>query len=81
MNIFLAIHTNTLSTRASPMGSHLPNKDLNMLRTPIGGREKKGYLLVTDNYIRTLSLQQLTSPMVKIRKKIDKSWSQHLKFM
>ena len=42
------------------MESILLNKDLNLLSTPPLEEEKNGYLLVTDNYIRTFSLRQLT---------------------
>jgi len=36
------------------MESRLLNKDLNLLRTPLE-EKNNGYLLVTDNYIRTSS--------------------------
>jgi len=36
-------------------------------------KEKCGYLLVTGNNIKTISLQQLTSLMIKIENKVSKS--------
>jgi len=55
------------------MRSDLLNKDFNLLRFLIKGR-KSGYLLVvTSNYIRTLSFQQLTGPTIKIKNKVDTS--------
>jgi len=64
------------------MGSHLLKKVINLLRTFVGGRRKWiPFFLVTVNYIRTLYLQQLTDPTIKIGNKVNKSWSYPLKFM
>ena len=76
--LYLEIAKNDL--RASSTRSHLFNTNFNLLKTPLDW-EKIRYLLVTDNYIRIVSLRQLTSHAIKIENKsIHKSWSHYVKF-